>query len=350
MDRPIDPNERLYSLVAQIRSDLRSSEAHTFMTSNPNDTNSVLIKIFGEITGLSGKNAMRAWIKYSDTVFGDQDVVLLQEFVDCFMALPVGFGGLPLPELDVSQVLNLLRTGRKSICDDLKSYQGVIRNGLSKTGALLVKESLNGSRAIGMISPQMGGVKGNWMSRLFLTSEMDNHGLDLIERIYGKWLEKIYDQLLEANRNMGDLKTECEEWETRMYRILKLGPAAVIVKTNGGSCDITEFSRSFSNMAIPSDGLIITDRRLLMLLIFGNFALRSALDSIDNQKEASAADLVKESLSKTCSACGIQQKKLSRCGKCMSAFYCNRKCQQCHWKEHKQVCSILSGQKHPMGF
>jgi hypothetical protein len=365
MDRPIGPNERLYSLVAQIRSDLRDSEVHDLMTSNPNDTNIILIKIFGELTGLTGTDSMRAWIKYSDAIFGYQDAVLLQDFVDFYMDTPVIYGmSFVLPELDVSQILNLLKTGRKSICGELKSYQGVIRNGLSKTGTLLVQESLNGSRAIAMISPTIvGGVKGNWMSRLFLSSEMNNGGLDPIERIYGQWLEKVYDQLLEANRNMGDLKTECEEWETRMHRVLKLGPAAIVVKTTGGSRDITEFSRSFSNMAIPADGLIITDRRLLMLLIFGIFAFRSvlgALDSIDTQKEA-AADLVKESptkidsadvamnTTKTCSACGIQPKKPSRCSKCMSAFYCNRKCQLNHWKEHKKVCSILSGEKHPMG-
>jgi hypothetical protein len=38
-------------------------------------------------------------------------------------------------------------------------------------------------------------------------------------------------------------------------------------------------------------------------------------------------------------------RNLQLCGQCKSVFYCSSVCQKQHWKQHKQVCKHLKGQK-----
>lgn len=40
-----------------------------------------------------------------------------------------------------------------------------------------------------------------------------------------------------------------------------------------------------------------------------------------------------------CQNCSAVSEKLKCCSKCKNTFYCNRECQQSHWKSHKQTCS-----------
>ena len=39
-----------------------------------------------------------------------------------------------------------------------------------------------------------------------------------------------------------------------------------------------------------------------------------------------------------CFHCGKHGHKLSKCGQCSQAYYCNADCQRKHWKKHKPVC------------
>ena len=47
----------------------------------------------------------------------------------------------------------------------------------------------------------------------------------------------------------------------------------------------------------------------------------------------------------TCAACAAEAEKLLRCGACQSVWYCNAKCQQAGWKQHKSECKELKATK-----
>ena len=47
----------------------------------------------------------------------------------------------------------------------------------------------------------------------------------------------------------------------------------------------------------------------------------------------------------TCAACAAEAEKLLRCGACQSVWYCNAKCQQAGWKQHKTECKDLKATK-----
>jgi len=44
---------------------------------------------------------------------------------------------------------------------------------------------------------------------------------------------------------------------------------------------------------------------------------------------------------RTCSFCNKTPKEIKACHRCQKAFYCKRKCQIRHWKEHKKICKKL---------
>ena len=52
----------------------------------------------------------------------------------------------------------------------------------------------------------------------------------------------------------------------------------------------------------------------------------------DDQNEASA---------KLCSACGKKSDALKKCIACKCVWYCDKKCQNKHWKEHKTECKLI---------
>ena len=57
--------------------------------------------------------------------------------------------------------------------------------------------------------------------------------------------------------------------------------------------------------------------------------------------KCSRSTLVAESQkfqSNACFACGKENEKLSRCGKCKIAAYCGKECQTSHWSIHKSLC------------
>ena len=47
----------------------------------------------------------------------------------------------------------------------------------------------------------------------------------------------------------------------------------------------------------------------------------------------------------TCAACAAEAEKLLRCSACQSVWYCNAKCQQAGWKQHKSECKELKATK-----
>ena len=52
----------------------------------------------------------------------------------------------------------------------------------------------------------------------------------------------------------------------------------------------------------------------------------------DDQNEASA---------KLCSACDKKSNTLKKCTACKCVWYCDKKCQNKHWKEHKKECKLI---------
>ena len=42
---------------------------------------------------------------------------------------------------------------------------------------------------------------------------------------------------------------------------------------------------------------------------------------------------------KLCASCGAEEGPLVKCGKCLSTYYCNARCQREHWRAHRLSCS-----------
>lgn len=45
----------------------------------------------------------------------------------------------------------------------------------------------------------------------------------------------------------------------------------------------------------------------------------------------------------TCDQCGKTRDSLKHCAKCKTTHYCDRDCQNAHWKTHKKECARLAG-------
>ena len=51
---------------------------------------------------------------------------------------------------------------------------------------------------------------------------------------------------------------------------------------------------------------------------------------------------------RTCESCGVSIKRIHVCSRCRKVAYCNRQCQQNHWKQHKKMCSTPTANKKKM--
>jgi len=319
----------LYDLVENVKMSVRDVGVQ-FEEIPESDRENMTIEIFAELAGLEKEKAWREWVRGSDRVFGEQDVSL---------------------------VYTLYQNCRKDIVKELETKQSIIQSNLSKEGASsIIAEKTDNSKMRGMLAPEIFGVKGNWMSTKYLFGEWYNPATTSFHRgVYGQWLMAIYKQLVEANRDMGDGRSKCEEWELKMHKTLTLGQTSMILKTKNGTNDITALAISFASMVIPSEGWVVTDRRLVMLSIFSEFAFRGTLDLDKDGDDVSIKD-AKEDISKKgkgvkgkCYFCKKNLTKLFRCSRCMVACYCDKKCQKNHWKVHKSQCAILCGDIHPLG-
>ena len=48
---------------------------------------------------------------------------------------------------------------------------------------------------------------------------------------------------------------------------------------------------------------------------------------------------------RNCESCGVSIKRIHICSRCRKVAYCNRQCQQNHWKQHKKACATTSKKK-----
>ena len=72
------------------------------------------------------------------------------------------------------------------------------------------------------------------------------------------------------------------------------------------------------------------------------FSERVIKDTARDARASRAPDLRQQQMY-ICEYCETPKRradgKLLRCGRCRAAWYCDRKCQRSHWKEHRVVCS-----------
>ena len=109
------------------------------------------------------------------------------------------------------------------------------------------------------------------------------------ESRYGCWLREVLKQLADSDRALGDRQCQCEKWETKMHKLLKFGPSSVILRTENKVRDITLLAVAFAGMKIPDEGWLITDRRIVFLSIFGEFAFRAAMSSNGSTRASNVA-------------------------------------------------------------
>ena len=137
----------------------------------------MLIDQFAELSGFPTGEAWRQWLKGSDRIYGEQDVILLDD-LNKKMSPPMLMLRLPVSASKPSQTMNLLLNCRKEICKDIARHQGYVRRVFSNSDkTLIIREESDSKKMMGMISPMMGGVKGNWMSTGYLFSEWCNGGM-----------------------------------------------------------------------------------------------------------------------------------------------------------------------------
>ena len=66
-----------------------------------------------------------------------------------------------------------------------------------------------------------------------------------------------------------------------------------------------------------------------------------SLSESDERKSENNEDEENEVPAKLCSACGEKSDTLMKCRACKCVWYCDKKCQNKHWKEHKKECKPI---------
>ena len=73
---------------------------------------------------------------------------------------------------------------------------------------------------------------------------------------------------------------------------------------------------------------------------FSSMSLGESAERKDNDTEPDAGNGTTPT--KKCSACGGKgSNTLKKCRNCMCVWYCDKKCQNKHWKEHKKECRLI---------
>ena len=81
------------------------------------------------------------------------------------------------------------------------------------------------------------------------------------------------------------------------------------------------------------DGAAATAQQL------GSMSLRESVGKKDNDAEPTTKNGTPSKLS--CSACGEKSNTLMKCRACKCVWYCDKKCQNKHWKVHKKECKRI---------
>jgi hypothetical protein len=67
------------------------------------------------------------------------------------------------------------------------------------------------------------------------------------------------------------------------------------------------------------------------------WCLEPQFPDFDPKRWRIAKEMVEKKMDKSCQACGLVGAG-KFCGACKQTYYCDRYCQQLHWKFHKDLC------------
>ena len=77
----------------------------------------------------------------------------------------------------------------------------------------------------------------------------------------------------------------------------------------------------------------------------GSMSLGESVESADNNQTGNNNEDDEENgttpAKKLCSACGKESSAPQKCGACRCVWYCNKECQNKHWKVHKKECKRI---------
>jgi len=119
-------------------------------------------------------------------------------------------------------------------------------------------------------------------------------------------------------------------WPASVHRpdlnLLHLQPAVPPPQTEA-CCTTTTMSST------KVDGTVAAAQQL------GSMSLGESVERKDNDTEPTAKN--NGARTKLCSACGKNSDALQKCRACKCVWYCDKDCQNRHWKEHKKECKPI---------
>ena len=74
---------------------------------------------------------------------------------------------------------------------------------------------------------------------------------------------------------------------------------------------------------------------------FGSISLGESAGRKDNKNKSEQKNGTTPTQKLLCSACGKESDALMKCRACKCVWYCDKKCQNKHWKEHKKECKRI---------
>ena len=73
----------------------------------------------------------------------------------------------------------------------------------------------------------------------------------------------------------------------------------------------------------------------------GSMSLGKSVEEKDNETEKTEAEENGTTPTKFCSACDKEGSALKKCTACKCVWYCDKECQNKHWKEHRKECKLI---------
>ena len=84
------------------------------------------------------------------------------------------------------------------------------------------------------------------------------------------------------------------------------------------------------------DGIAAAAADQLASTSLGESGERKVVESSETNEDAEENEAPKR-----CSACGEKSDTLKKCRNCKCVWYCDKDCQNKHWKEHKRDCKRI---------